>query len=45
MKRNDLSYELLLENLSRMQEENAALQVRFYALLVQQRSMEESLQG
>ena len=42
MKRKDLSYELLLENLSRIQEEKADLQAKFNALLAQQRSMEES---
>ena len=42
MKRKDLSYELLLENMSRMQEEKAALQAKFDVLLAQQRSMGES---
>ena len=42
MKRKDLSYELLLENMSRMQEEKAMLQQQNSELLARLSSMEES---
>ena len=42
MKRKDLSYELLLENLSRIQEEKAVLQRQNNDLLERLSTMEES---
>ena len=42
MKKKDLSYELLLENMSRIQEEKAMLQQQNSELLSRLSSMEES---